>query len=631
MIDNIGYFFGRRRPDGAEQQRWLQVATRAVAILLSVVLAVFGLALAGGPAQAAPPTTTVTLSFDDGNADNMTAASILKANGLRGTFYVPSGYINQPEYMTVANLQTLVADGNEIGGHTVSHQDLATLPAEEAARQVCNDRVNLTNWGFRVTSFAYPFASFTAETEAIVQNCGYNSARGLGDIKTRFDCSGCALAETIPPANHFELKAPSQVENTWTLADLKKSVTQAEKAGGWVALTFHHIGNNKTDPITISPTLLTQFAQWLKTRPASTVVKTVDQVIGGTVKPVVSGPAESPPPAGSNMIANPSVETLVNGLPQCWQTAGYGTNSPAFSTTSPGRTGGTALTLTMSAYASGDAKWVPALDLGACSAAATPGHPYVLSAWYKSSGLTQFEVYYRTGLGAWTYWTASPFFSASTGYQEAAWTTPPLPSGATAISFGLNLAGNGTLTTDDYAMYDAASIPPPPPPAPGTNLVQNASLEVASSGALPQCWQAAGYGANNAVFSTSTTAHTGSRAQTLTVTGYTDGDAKLLPTLDTGSCAPVGIAGHTYSMRTWYTSTAPTQFAVYYRAADGAWTYWTSSPWFAATSSYAQAVWTTPALPAGATAVSFGLNLFQNGTLTTDDYELYDTVGAPAP
>ncbi|MBG6181149.1 hypothetical protein IWX62_002360 [Arthrobacter sp. CAN_A1] len=36
-------------------------------------------------------------------------------------------------------------------------------------------------------------------------------------------------------------------------------------------------------------------------------------------------------------------------------------------------------------------------------------------------------------------------------------------------------------------------------------------------------------------------------------------------------------------------------------------------------------------MPAGATAVSFGLSLFSNGTLTTDDYAMYDTVGAPPP
>lgn len=630
MIQNISYPHGRGRADGAAQQQRLKKPTKAISIVLSLLLAGFGLATMGAPAQAATAKTTVTLSFDDGNADQMGAASILKTNGLRGTFYVPSGYINQPGYMTVANLQSLVADGNEIGGHTVTHPDLATLPSDEAARQVCNDRGNLTNWGFRVTSFAYPFASLTAATKTIVKNCGYNSARGLGDISSRFGCSGCALAETIPPADPYEIKAPDQVDNTWTLADLKKSVTQAEAKGGWVELTFHHIGTG-TDPLNVSTTIFSQFATWLKTRPATTVVKTVNQVIGGTLKPVASGPVVTPPPAGGNMIVNPSLETKINGVPQCWQNGGYGTNTPVFSTVSPGRTGTTAAALTVTGYADGDAKWLPALDLGGCSPAATPGTAYALSGWYKSTAPTQIEVYYRTGFGAWQYWTASPFFAASTTYQQAAWTTPPLPAGASAISFGLNLVSNGTITTDDYAMYSAASVPPPPPPAAGANLIQNASLETAGTNNMPQCWQASGYGTNTAVFSSSAAAHTGAKAQSLTVSGYADGDAKLLPTLDSGSCAPAGIAGHTYSLRTWYTSTAPTQFALYYRAANGTWTYWTSSPWFAATSTYNQAVWTTPALPAGATAISFGLNLFQNGTLTTDDYAMYDTVGAPAP
>ncbi len=607
-----------------------QWPAKLAASAIAIALAAFFVGAVGAPAQAAVP-TTITLSFDDGNADQLAAATIMNTYGLRGTFYVPSGYINQPGYMTVANLQTLAAAGHEIGGHTVTHPDLATLPSDEASRQVCNDRVNLSNWGFRITSFAYPFASLTAATKTIVQNCGYNSARGLGDISSRFGCNGCQLAETIPPADAYEVKAPDQVDSTWKLADLKKSVTQAETAGGWVELTFHHIGTGGTDPLTISPALFQQFAAWLKTRPATTTVKTVDQVIGGTVKALVSGPAVPAKPVGSNMITNPGLETLTNGVPQCWQNGGYGTNTAAFSTVSPGRTGTRAAKLIVTGYSSGDAKWLPALDLGGCSPNATAGHAYTLSGWYKSNAPTQIEVYYRTGLGSWSYWTASPFFAAATTYQQASWTTPALPAGASAISFGLNLASNGTLTTDDYAMFDAAAVPPPPPPTPGTNLVQNASLETAGTGAFPQCWQASNYGTNTPVFSSSTAAHTGTRAETVAVTGYANGDAKLLPTLDSGSCAPVGIAGHTYSMRAWYNSTVPTQFAAYYKAANGTWTYWTSSPWFASTPSYAQAVWTTPALPAGATAISFGLNVFQNGTLTTDDYALYDTVGAPAP
>ncbi|MBG6057082.1 peptidoglycan/xylan/chitin deacetylase (PgdA/CDA1 family) [Cryobacterium sp. MP_M3] len=598
---------------------------------MAVVVALAGVAdgIAAAPARAAVP-AVVTLTFDDANADQLTAAATMKANGLHGTFYTPSGYVNQPGYLTVANLQGLVADGNEIAGHTVTHPDLATLPTDEATRQICNDRVNLTNWGFRVTNFAYPFASLLPATKTIVSNCGYNSARGLGDIQTRFGCAGCALSEAIPPADPFELKAPDEVDNTWTLADLQKTVTQAETAGGWIVLTFHHIGPAGADPLTVSPTLFSQFAAWLKARPATTTVKTVDQVIGGTVKPAVSGPVVAPKPAGSNLITNPSVETLTAGVPQCWQKGSYGTNTPTFSTVTPGHTGTRATQLRVTGYVNGDAKWLPALDLGGCSPPATPGHAYALGAWYKSTVPTQIEVYYRTGLGSWTYWTASPFFAGSTTYQKASWTTPALPDGASAISFGLNLVSNGTLTADDYEMFDAATVTPPPPPAAGTNLVQNAGLETAGTGTAPQCWQPAGYGTNTAAFSTVATAHTGTKAERLVVSAYASGDAKLLQTLDSGGCAPPAIAGHTYSMRAWYTSTAVTQFTAYYRNAAGTWVYWTSGPWLAAAAAYTQASLTTPVLPAGATAISFGLNLFSNGTLVTDDYALYDTVGAPA-
>ena len=196
-------------------------------------MSALGIAVMGSPAQAAVAKTTVTPSFYDGNADHMKAASIMKTSCLDDKYYMPLGYITQPGYMAVANLQSLVADGNEIGGHAATHPDLATLPAAEAARQVCNDGINLTNWGFRVTGFAYLFASLTAATDNSVKNCVCNSSRGLGDISTRFGYSGCALAETIPRADPYETNAPDQVDNTWKLADLKKTVAQAEAEGGW--------------------------------------------------------------------------------------------------------------------------------------------------------------------------------------------------------------------------------------------------------------------------------------------------------------------------------------------------------------------------------------------------------------
>ncbi|BAS15338.1 chitooligosaccharide deacetylase [Arthrobacter sp. Hiyo8] len=157
--------------------RWAAVGACAAMVL--ALLSGFAM-----PAHAAA-NTVITLTFDDGNADQLTAAATLKNLGLHGTYFVPSGWVDQPSYFTSANLQQLFADGNEIAGHTVTHPDLVTLTSDEVTRQVCNGRVALANMGFKVTSFAYPFASLDPAVQTIVKNCGFNSARGLGTFTAR--------------------------------------------------------------------------------------------------------------------------------------------------------------------------------------------------------------------------------------------------------------------------------------------------------------------------------------------------------------------------------------------------------------------------------------------------------------
>ncbi|WP_437771096.1 polysaccharide deacetylase family protein [Arthrobacter sp. KNU40] len=440
--------------------------TAAGSVMLLAVGMLCGI-VAATPAHAAAA-TIVSLTFDDNNADQLPAEQTMKSLGLTGTFYTASGWVDQPGYLTQANLEQIAADGNEIGGHTVSHPDLVNLPADEATRQICNGRVALTNMGFKITSFAYPFASQDPNTQAIVQDCGFNSARGLGDLQSKDPASaGFPTGESIPPANPYDTAAPSEVDSTWTLQDLQNTITNAQaNGGGWVQLTFHHIATDTDPTLTISPDLFSQFAQWLADQKAGGTidVQTVDQVIGGAVQPVLSGPDVPAPVPGANMIQNPGLENLSNGIPQCWAAGGYGTNTPAFTVINPGHSGTNAEQLTITNYVDGDAKLLPALDLGGCSPTGTVGHAYQLKAWYTSTAPTQFELYYRTGTGYWQYWTASPLFTASTDWTQLTWTTPALPAGASGISWGLNIQTNGTITTDDYEMYDTGYNTPSPTP-----------------------------------------------------------------------------------------------------------------------------------------------------------------------
>ena len=445
-------------PSGGWHRRGIWLATA----LIGAALLVAGLLVGpfGGVGHAATHPVTVSLTFDDSNADQLPAEQTMKAAGLHGTFYTVSGWVGQPSYLTLANLQQIQADGNEIAGHTIEHPDLPTLDPNEQMREICNDRVNLINWGFQPTDFAYPFADAdTNETDA--KACGYNSARGLGDVVSPGDCTGCVYAETTPPPDPYYLRAPDEVDSTWTLAQMEQEVTNAQShKGGWVILTFHHICSDIgaadcPSDLSTTPTIFDAFVTWLAGQASnSTTVKTVQQVIGGTFKPGTYVNPPAPAAAGVNALQNPSVDTInsATGFPQCWQAGGWGTNTVAWANTTAAHTGTNAENLTVTNYSSGDAKLLNTLDLGACTPTVVPGNTYNLSVWYESTGTTQFALYYRTTNGSWFYWTSSPWFATASTWTQATFTTPPVPAGANGMSFGLALIANGSLTTDDYSL-----------------------------------------------------------------------------------------------------------------------------------------------------------------------------------
>jgi peptidoglycan/xylan/chitin deacetylase (PgdA/CDA1 family) len=197
------------------------------------------------------------------------------------------------------------------------------------------------------------------------------------------------------------------------------------------------------------------------------------------------------------------------------------------------------------------------------------------------------------------------------------------------------------LCSTDAVRADATggAVPPPAPPEPTTgNLVQNPSLETLrpakSPAGEPLCFQQGGAGVtgNSATWTLTNDAHSGAFAERVDVTNWTAGDRKLVMTQRQAeqSCLAAGAPGRTYTMWVWYKgswafSGAPltkVSIATYYRNADGAWVYWQSSPMLPPTSAWNLASFTSAPLPAGATAVSFGLAISGAGTVTTDDYAL---------
>ena len=509
----------------------------AVRRLLWVVALAFlcGLAVPS-LASAAPAPTVVSLEFDDGTADQAQLGTMLQSAGMQATFFVNSGRIGTSGYMTLAQIQSLAGSygttgagaGNEIGGHTVNHTDLPTVPAQDAADEICNDRVALLGDGFKVSDFAYPYGDETPALEQTVAGCGYNSARTIGGILSPTSCTGCQAAETIPPADPYDTQTPDSVTANLTLAQIESLVTQAP-AGGWVQLTMHHICAQTTagcDPTySIDPTTLSSFLTWLQARVAAGTdkVDTVNQVMGTTVLPGVPGPTQPLPSAG-NLLQNPSLENVVSGVPSCWETTNNPTNDGTAATTTDAHTGSVAEQLSITNYTSGDENLISQRDLNDCAPLAQAGHSYNFSTWYKTTGTSpavDLIAYLRDSQGTWVYWTQDPTdLAASTAYtQSPVWTTPAVPASGsidgnpadgvcpcTGISVGVSLQSAGTVKVDDLSLSDADTTPPTVSlTAPANNATVGGNVTLSANAADAEGVRSVDFMVNGNIVGTSTT------------------------------------------------------------------------------------------------------------------------------
>jgi peptidoglycan/xylan/chitin deacetylase (PgdA/CDA1 family) len=270
----------------------MRCGRRLRAFLLITALA--GLGLVAPITASAQGQTVVSLTFDDGWADNYQTRSTLAAHGMKGTYYVNTGRTGTSGWMSWNQLVTLDADGHEIAGHTLDHVDLVAATEAEARRQVCDDRQNLLSRGFVAPSFAYPFGEYNATAKSIVQECGYASGRGafgLRNITSTTDTR--PLAVPIPPPDLYAILTPCCIRSDVTLEHLQNYIVQAENnGGGWVPLVLHRIcencGGDSPAP-SMTPATFQAFVDWLAQRVSrGTVVRTVGQVVSGDAQPATS-------------------------------------------------------------------------------------------------------------------------------------------------------------------------------------------------------------------------------------------------------------------------------------------------------------------------------------------------------
>lgn len=270
----------------------LKYAFIAVSVLLVVLLTLSSgsntSVSAAKPPTATPPGPTatpgpsgptyITLGFDDGYADQYQVRALLAEHGMKATFYIISADVGVQDYMTWTQIADLYADGNEIGGHTMTHAHLGSLSGAALRQEVCGNRVDLFDHGFQPVSFAYPYGDYDTESRQAVIDCGYNTARMVW-----------GAPESVPPGDAFLTRAYTSVRSSTSLSKLQGYVLETETCGHcWAQIILHHVCN-RCDPYSISYSTLHAFIDWLQLRSVrGTYVVTAAEVIGGPVNPPVA-------------------------------------------------------------------------------------------------------------------------------------------------------------------------------------------------------------------------------------------------------------------------------------------------------------------------------------------------------
>ena len=133
------------------------------------------------------PHKPVIITFDDGYRNNYThMLPLMKQYHFKGVLFLLGDFKisynfwdadqgeHRDELMDLEEKKAFVAEGWEIGAHSMSHPDLTKLSAEEVWQELNESKNNLeTSLQTQVISFAYPTGHVNNEVKDITQKAGF--------------------------------------------------------------------------------------------------------------------------------------------------------------------------------------------------------------------------------------------------------------------------------------------------------------------------------------------------------------------------------------------------------------------------------------------------------------------------
>jgi peptidoglycan/xylan/chitin deacetylase (PgdA/CDA1 family) len=120
-----------------------------------------------------PPPKTFVITIDDGWEDGyIYALPILEGHGFVATYFMVASRIDRPDFLSAEQLRTIIANGSEVGDHTMTHIDVAGGTSATRIYQIDAAAATIASATGRWPDvFAYPSGAYSLQAEATVQAC----------------------------------------------------------------------------------------------------------------------------------------------------------------------------------------------------------------------------------------------------------------------------------------------------------------------------------------------------------------------------------------------------------------------------------------------------------------------------
>jgi peptidoglycan/xylan/chitin deacetylase (PgdA/CDA1 family) len=186
----------------------------------------------------------VSISFDDGSQSQFTnGVPQMNARNIRGTFFIITSYVPYG-VLTWENLRQLASQGHEIGSHTLTHADLASLSATNMTQvdwELSESQriINLNIPAASCVSFAYPSGRNNAQVEAVTSKY-YIDGRNIWNS----DQGSMNYYENGPSwqaADVYNLGSYSA--DSMNIGEINTFLNLAEQRHAWFSIYMHEVQN----------------------------------------------------------------------------------------------------------------------------------------------------------------------------------------------------------------------------------------------------------------------------------------------------------------------------------------------------------------------------------------------------